>query len=241
MQVGSAELFVVGSKGEFYDPKTPEILGPFARAVDANHAAIHVMYEKGCLTAGTLVYTTRLGLRLIGDRYVVFTQHRPSEVSIRSVQDAVLDHFDAIRKIGEKELEPALKENAEGVRFKGAHFINYRCTPEDTLAVQMTPDAPRSVVYANISIQDFMGALRYDAEIFNLMMVDKHPVDSVGDTVRYNARCLMSDVARVIAGNPDTYKNKRVEFAAINSCAVFLKPRSCDTQIRLENGEKIKV
>src|SRR5208337_1046652 len=93
VRAGDAELFVVGPKGEPYEPKTPEMLGPLARAIDHNRSAIHAVCGKDELTLGTLVYTQALGITPLGGRYVVFTRHRPSEISVMSVQDSIISHF----------------------------------------------------------------------------------------------------------------------------------------------------
>ena len=241
MRVGEAELFVVGAKGEPYCPRTPDALETLARAIAHNRSAIHALCGGGELTLGTLVYTQRLGITPLGERYVVLTRRGVSEISVSSVQDAIIRHFDTLRRLCEREIGLELKESARDIGFGGAHFINFRGRRGETLEVRLTRDGQPNSGRANASIDTFVHYLRAEADKHNGVLGGDFTVYYKDPAVLLNAHCLLSLVADSIVCRRKTSRERYVEAMAVNERSLLLKPRTFAEQLRIERGERARV
>jgi hypothetical protein len=238
MPTESAEVFVVGSKGETYGPKVPELLGPFARAVGCNRTPLHVLCGAEGTTIGTLIYTTALWVRALGPRYVLFTAHQPKVVSVGSVQEAIVDHFYAIRQLGENPHSADPVCAAWGAGISGAHFIDYGCKPRETLVVSITRSLPSAIhpsaVYPSASVSEFLRYLRAEA--------GGHGERGQRELLKERARRMMLTVPRDIVRQRESSPGRPAERWIGDEWRLpwSPRPRSCAEQIRFERAERVR-
>lgn len=227
----SGKLFILTPEGELLHPRgnvfaegAPGVAGPFARAVSANKSPLHLVWDGGSLKIGSLVYTCALGTRFLGKRYVLITEHRLEELTVKAVREAIISHFNALQRPG---------GNAGGIPFEGAHLASHCCGAAKTLRIGLAEGAPKDCV----PLAEFIGSLleeRDGKRVPASTPEEKTRRELVGWHARSAGRVAESIVR-------DARENPKVaaEAAMLDKCAVFLNPSTCAEQV--EAGKKRKL